>query len=234
MPLIIAGRQARQLAAMQNDRAPAGGGGPIVPEQKDLADPGDQRDAVPPAAAGRDCRPARHFSRQPLSFAQVHTIVASAFAAHRRDWPPAVHGDPALVILLAAFGITELRWGMYGAVASGHDAFVALPDTRLLPELRRQYGDAPALLHICGDLGSASQTSGSGYGALLVRAGALGQSAWLSAVSEGLAGATYGQASHRVTQAARLAGPGLRHLMTVAIGVPPPAGTGPPGAGVTP
>ena len=45
--------------------------------------------------------------------------------------------------------------------------------------------------------------------------------AWMTAVSAGLAGACYGRASVRVTEVAQLAGPGLRHLLSVAIGTVP-------------
>jgi hypothetical protein len=144
----------------------------------------------------------------------------NAYSADRYTWAGADPDDLALLVLVAAVRVTDLRRGLYTIGPMGADAFETLsvaaqsPD----PEGGHEYGGASALLHVCGDLAAACQRGGSGYGALLVRAGALGQAAWLAAVSAGLAGAVYGRASHRITEAARPLGRGLRHLLTVAVG----------------
>jgi hypothetical protein len=214
MPLIPAGEHARLLAATLGSRTPVIDSTRCsLTAGKTTAAADDRWLAAAADVLREGCRPVRHFSRHPVSLAQVRTIVTSAYATERRDWPLTVHGDPKLV--------TRLRQGMHLVKPPGRGRLSALPDAAWLPELRREYADAPVLLHICGDLEAAGQIGGgSGYGALLVRAGALGHAAWLSAVSAGLAGATFGYASHRVTETARLAGRGLHHLMTVAIGMP--------------
>jgi hypothetical protein len=139
--------------------------------------------------------------------------------------------DPAVVVMIEAARVTHLRRGLYTAGPTGKTVFEPLPGAAQSPDVSREYGSAPALLHVCGDLVAACQRGGSGYSALLVRAGALGEAAWLAAVSAGLAGATYARSSYRVTEAVRPLGQGLRHLLTVAIGLGPAAGTESPAEG---
>jgi hypothetical protein len=225
MPLIPAGEHARLLTSMLSSRtATAESRQCRRTETKTAAMPDARWLAAAADAARGDRRPVHQFSGHPLSLSQVRAIVTGAYATERRDWGLTALGDPKLVILLTAYRVTRLRRGMHLVEPPGQGRFAALPDAAWLPELRREYADAPALLHICGDLEAARQMGGGpGYGALLVRAGALGHAVWLSAVSAGLVGATYGRASHHVTDAARLADGGLRHLMTVAIGTAPTA-----------
>ena len=223
MPLIRAGEQARQLTAMLGQRTVAltSAGNRLAPASPNVTTGGGRCPGTQPAA-WRAAAPASQFPADPLSIGQVSSILTAAFADQQRDWPTAAHGDPGLVILLSALRVSELRPGMYAAWPPEFGAFTALADTAWFPGLTRQYADAPALLHVCADLDLACRAGGgSGYGALLVRAGALAQATWMSAASAGLAGACYGRASAQVTDVAQLAGPGLRHLLTVAIGTVP-------------
>lgn len=138
-------------------------------------------------------RATRVFSPETPAPDRVRKIVESAYAVDRRQWH--CDEDPALSILLG------------------------IGNPTVLPALREVYSDAPVLLFICGDVRSAAEAdSGTGYGSLLVRAGALGYALWLAAVAEGLAGCVYGRPSASVTAAAREIGPGTRHLFTVALG----------------
>ena len=61
---------------------------------------------------------------------------------------------------------------------------------------------------------------------MLVRAGTIGHGAWLWAVSAGLAASVYGSTSHHVSAAARQLDVNLRHLFTVALGLPLAAAPG--------
>jgi hypothetical protein len=225
VPLIEAGGTSERVAAGLRRRcrpvaARAGrrGSGPRVPEV-----PSAELSAAglwPPAEQVlRLRRSTREFATQPVSFAQLRLITRSAFAAQARDWPQQVHGDLRLAMLIAAFRVTGLPNMMYVADSAQRSQLTPLPDLPRLPDLRGVYADAPALLYVCGDLARACELSGaSGYGALLVRAGALGHAAWLSAISVGLAGSVYGRASGSVTRAARCFDDRLRHLFTLAVG----------------
>jgi hypothetical protein len=223
MPLIRAGEQARELAAMLGERTAAlpSAGTRRAPAGLNVTAGAGRWPGTQPAA-WESSRPASQFPADPLPAGQISSILSAANARQQRDWPAAAHGDAGLVILLSALRVNELRPGMYAVWPPEFGAFTALADDACFPDLTRQYADAPALLHVCGDLDLACRSGGgSSYGALLVRAGALAQATWMTAVSAGLAGACYGRASVRVTEVAQLAGPGLRHLLSVAIGTVP-------------
>ncbi len=160
----------------------------------------------------------REFSADPLPAAHVRAAAAAGQDAEAATWPAGQHGPAAFAILIAAFHLDGLDRGLYPAHGSQP---LADPGSGWLDALRQQYADAPALLLICGDLNRACRSAGpAGYPSMLVRAGTIGYGAWLWALSAGLSASVYGSASHQVTGAARRLDVNLRHLFTVAVGMP--------------
>ncbi|WP_169514474.1 nitroreductase family protein [Actinokineospora enzanensis] len=164
-------------------------------------------------------RSVRTFAPTELSEDDVHFVLDAAYAADRRMWPATAHGDPGLTLVLAAFAVAGRPTGLYLAEAS-RGSLVSVPCPPRVPTELRACADAPALILVCGDVDRASTVAESGYGALLVRAGALGHAAWLGALARGLAGFPDGASRPAITSALRAVRPGLRHLFTVAIGHP--------------
>lgn len=214
MPLTVAGDHVRHLTGMLKDRPPAAPGSGNRPAVRAAGAPL----AGALAETGRDARPTHQLSGEALELDRIRSVVAVGRARQQQIWPPSIHGDPQLTIVLAAFAVTGLRPALYSLDWCSRDPVTDLSGGRWLPELRQRYNHAPAQLHICGDLAAACGPGGPGYGAMLVRACGLGHALWWSAVAAGLAGATYGRTSRRVTETARRSSPGLAHLMTVAIG----------------
>jgi nitroreductase len=170
----------------------------------------------------------REFATSMVPRGQILAAVAAAHDADAAVWPSGRHGAIDLEILIAASGIDGLARGLYAARETGTE--LLSPDPAELDTLRKQYTDAPALLLICANLNHACRAAGpAGYPAALVRAGAAGYAAWLWAISVGLAGCVYGGASHEASGAARQRDVNLRHLFTVALGMPARTLWPPPG-----
>jgi hypothetical protein len=208
MPMITAGGSSKWLGETLADRR--------MPVHDGLGWlPGPVEDALLHRSSVRE------FSTDPLPAARVQDAIVAALDAESAAWPARQHGTAAFAILVAAFNLDGLTRGLYPAHGSQR---LADADCAWLDTLRQQYADAPALLLICGDLNRACRSAGpAGYASMLVRAGSIGYAAWLWAVSAGLGASVYGSASHRVTGAARLLDVNLRHLFTVALGMPAPA-----------
>ena len=229
MPLIPVGDLERQLATALRERR-----GAVTPVSRptssvtaDMPYGGANArmtDGGKPGASAPETRnfgqPATRCLDDPLSIDQIRAILTSAYVDQEALWPPAVHHDLGLAMLLVAFRVATLSRDAYQAGPPGTGRFAAVPVTGLLSSLR-QHADAPALLLVCGDLDAACRAGGeSGYGSLLVRAGAMAHAAWLAAVGAGLSGHTCGRAARLGNEAARQAfGSGSRHLVTVAIGM---------------
>jgi len=229
MPLIPAGDLERQLAVALGERR--GAVTPVSrPTSSVTADTPDGRanagmaDGGKPGAFAPETRngaqPATRFRDDPVSIEQIRATLTGAYVDQQALWPPAVHHDLGLAMLLVAFRVATLSPDVYQAGPPGTGTFAAVPVTGMLTPLR-QHGDAAALLLVCGDLDAACRAGGeSGYGSLLVRAGAMAHAAWLAAVGTGLSGHTCGRAARLGNEAARQAfGSGSRHLVTVAIGM---------------
>jgi nitroreductase len=174
-------------------------------------------------------RAVREFASSAITRSDVLGAIGAARTAEKAVWPPGKHGVLGLDLLIAAFNVDELGRGLY---STRDDSTEPLgPDSGYLEVIREQYDAAPALLLICADVNQACRDAGpSGYAATLVRAGTVGYAAWLWSISAGLAGCVYGGASQCASGAARQLDANLRHLFTVAIGVPADGeGSGGPG-----
>jgi hypothetical protein len=161
----------------------------------------------------------RSFAPSAVPRSDVLGAIAAARDADEAVWPLGRHGAVGLDMLIAAFNIDGLASGLYATREAGTE--LLSPDSACLDILREQYADAPVLVLICADLNQACRDAGqAGYPATLIRAGTAGYAAWLWSISAGLAGCVYGPASQHANSAARRLDVNLRHLFTVAIGVP--------------
>ncbi len=167
-------------------------------------------------------RSVRSFSVQAARASELAMAADAGLTAVRRLWPVPALGM-RLILVLAALNVAGLAPGLYRATAEAPDGFSLLErDPAWMQELRIRFADAPALLIVCGDVGSACRSMGKdGYRQALVLAAAAGHAAWLRAVSLGLAGTVFGGTCHHVT--ASLAEAGFAHhwhLFTLALGKP--------------
>ena len=136
-------------------------------------------------------------------------------------WPPGKHGDIGLGMLIIAFNVDGLAKGLY-STSEASTELISL-DSAYLDIWREQYADAPVLILICADVNQACR----GRGASTVSPtcpypgrGTAGYAAWLWSISAGLAGSVYGGASQHASGAGRQQDANLRHLFTVAMGMP--------------
>lgn len=162
--------------------------------------------------------PAEEFGVSRVSGADLAALAVMALTADGRG--PWASADPGLVLLLAALRTDRLPRGLYWA--EQRDEVLFIPLGAPVPRGEEEGKGPYALFLIAGNMRqAASSAHGHGYPALLVRAGALGRAVCGAAATCGLAAAADADTSHQVTAAARLADPGLRHLLTVAVGTPP-------------
>ncbi|HEY2793111.1 MAG TPA: nitroreductase family protein [Micromonosporaceae bacterium] len=159
----------------------------------------------------------RSFTAEPVRVDQVASIAACAYSADERLWPSHVHGDVGLSITVAARNVNGLPRGLHRIDRSGARSAIA-GDDALLEALARDLADAPVLLLIGADLGSACARSESGYGAALVRCGSLGYAAWLAAIHAGLSGCAHGGSHPLVTAAYVADGRAGRHMFSISVG----------------
>lgn len=175
-------------------------------------------------------RSIRAFAPSAIGRSEVLGAIGAARDAEEAVWPPGRHGAMGLAVLIAAFNVDGLAKGLYGTREASCEPLSL--DAAHLDTLREQYVDAPVLLLICADLNQACRDARqAGYPAALIRAGTAGYAAWLWSISAGLAGSVYGGASQHASAAWRPQDANLRHLFTVAIGVPVGAVSPHPGNG---
>jgi nitroreductase len=161
----------------------------------------------------------RAFASSAIARSDVLGAIGAARDAEEAVWPPGKHGAMGLDVLIAAFNVGGLARGLYSTRDATTEPLSV--DSACLDILREHYADAPVLLLICADVNHACRDAGqAGYPAALIRAGTAGYAAWLWSISAGLAGSVYGGASQDASGAARQRDANLRHLFTVAIGMP--------------
>lgn len=221
MPLLPLDEPSATLARLARHRSaprpvPAAAAPPVRPSE------------VPPPAVLAGRRSVRAFADRALVDTDLARVLTAADQAQRVQWPPDRHGDPGLLLLVAAYRVDGLRSGLHawrpagGPGAGPSDgALEHLTGPGWLRQLPDRYAPAPALVLVGGPVRRAGA---EGYHALLVRAGALGYAVWLAARARGLECSVFGSASPEVSTALP-ADPaaGTAHLFTVAVGHPPTA-----------
>jgi len=158
--------------------------------------------------------PADAFAPAPVHDGQVLGLLDRAWRIHRSALPQGPTGADALAVIVHRPAAVGRGGDLYAAGAAS--TVVEMPR---LPPLTGLYMDAPLLLLVCGDVRRVSDsTPTSGYPALLSAAGALGHVLWLTALSAGLGGRIFTSGCRPATTAVRRHHPGMRHLLTVAVG----------------
>ncbi|GGJ84208.1 hypothetical protein GCM10011583_14810 [Streptomyces camponoticapitis] len=182
----------------------------------DAAAATDRRPPVP-ALHGLPAQraPAHVFTPAGVGDGQLRTLLERAWRIHRAGLPPGGTGADALAVV----GHRPSAAGRGGDLYSVGTVGTPVREIPRLPPLCGFYMEAPLLLLVCGDLRRVSDPpTGSGYPALLSAAGALGHALWLTALSAGLGGRVYTSGCRPATTAVRRHRPGMRHLLTVAVG----------------
>ncbi|MEC3979000.1 hypothetical protein [Amycolatopsis sp. H20-H5] len=159
--------------------------------------------------------PVRGFSDRPISLGELRLTIERAHKLLQPDRRPETAVTAKAKTLVAAYNVTGLPRGLY---SFGENKISSTgPDSRTsLPALKTACVEAPALILVCCDFLSA--TDPVPFGDLLTAAGNSGYALWLAARFMELGCVVRGSSMARATEAARKLSPGLRHMLTVAIG----------------
>jgi hypothetical protein len=217
MPLIRIGEPAESLAASMSGRRPLEGG--AAAREGRAAGEGT---AVPRPRFRQPPLPAAHGLRggSSLVSAAVGRWLALAYETVEIAWPACFHGDAGLSALIGAAAVQGLEPGIHTCPPDGEGGvrYTMIAGSAALPELRRQYSDASALVFLTADFGRIPDTaSGDSYGGLLSRVGAAGSVIQQSARSAGVALRIHDRPSSHATAVSRLMRPGQRHVLTLAL-----------------
>lgn len=149
-------------------------------------------DAIPLTAF--DTRAAtENFVDTPLETEALVQICRSVHSADLELWPEVAKKSP-LRVLIALRNGASLASGMYEDGPDSLSLLVAVDDPDFLDGLvlQPEFATASAIIVVAGSLAGAIEVDGEhGYRLLLDRAGAAGQTAWLSSIVEGLDGCVF-------------------------------------------
>ncbi|MEX2982480.1 nitroreductase family protein [Streptomyces sp. C36] len=137
----------------------------------------------------------RAYDGEPVPVEVLTSVVQQAAAFDRSAWPDHEAGA-GLEFLVAARSVAGLRQGLYLYSPDRGDftPLAGLPDGEAAADLvlQLEYAHAPAIVIVCGPLAASLDRHGEhGHRLLLTRAGAAAQTAWLTALSHGLAGSIF-------------------------------------------
>ena len=146
------------------------------------------------SSAGLGARRAvKDFEDAPLDPAQLERLCASVRRADLDLWPGAPQASP-LRVLVAVRNVDSLRPGVHEHLDGGLQLLAPVDDEEFLDGLvlQPEFAAASAIVVVAGSLAAAVAVDGEhGYRLLLERAGAACQTAWLSAVGQGLDGCIF-------------------------------------------
>ena len=151
---------------------------------------------IPDSVAGAGLggrRAVKDFGDEPIEQAQLERLCASVRRADVELWPEPRHASP-LRLLMAVRNVASLRSGVHEHDDGRLSLLVAVDDEDFLDGLvlQPEFAAASAILVVAGSLAAAVESDGDhGYRLLLERAGAACQTAWLSAVDQGLGGCIF-------------------------------------------
>ncbi|TFE58668.1 hypothetical protein E3E14_00165 [Streptomyces sp. ICN441] len=137
----------------------------------------------------------RHWAPEPLDGDVLVQALGYAFEQDERLWRPAFPTLPApsaTVLVQRLLGVPDgcHRYAP-GARRLEPEPHVVLPPLADLV-LQLEFGDAPALVVVHGDLATAAERHGAGgHRLLLARGAALAHATWLAALSLGAAGSVF-------------------------------------------
>ncbi|HZU66449.1 MAG TPA: nitroreductase family protein [Ktedonobacteraceae bacterium] len=150
----------------------------------------------------------RFYDEKSVSQAQLATILHTASTGDRQDWPQEGEAGIPLQFLLVAWRVEDLAPAVYRYEQDEHALVYVGPAPNQKEGganlvLQTEFGDAPLIVLITGNLAAACARHGAwGHRLLLLRAGAAGQRMWLSSIGVGLVGTTFAgflpRAAHRI------------------------------------
>jgi SagB-type dehydrogenase family enzyme len=138
-------------------------------------------------------RSIRHFGAEPVSLAQLSTMLHYGSVADVRDWQDDHRAAVFLTFFVLARKVNGLNPSVYTYDASNHALHVTR-DLVSVNEARElfvqdEFATAPMVLWIVGDLAAACDYQGAfGHRRLLFRAGAAAHRSWMVAMAMGLCG----------------------------------------------
>lgn len=151
-----------------------------------------ESDSASSAALGAR-RAVKDFEDAPLDPAQLERLCASVRRADIDLWPGHQETSP-LRVLVAVRNVDGLSTGVHEHVDGRLELLAAVDDQEFLDGLvlQPEFAAASAIVVVAGSLAAAVEADGEhGYRLLLERAGAACQTAWLSAVGQGLDGCIF-------------------------------------------
>ncbi|MBB5061068.1 SagB-type dehydrogenase family enzyme [Granulicella aggregans] len=181
-----------QASLITTSAAPGGRDAPEIEHFERLVPPNIMHTlSIGAVLTGR--RSVRSFSSSPVQLEQIGTLLYNANASDSINWPSEDTDDRSLVFFLAAKRVEGLTPALYRFDARDHmlHAASALPTPNQEKIFFRghDYSSSAFFVWICGNLQAACDSQGAfGYRSLLLRAGAAGNSMWLSALALNLGG----------------------------------------------
>lgn len=161
----------------------------ILPEPIDTPD-------VDPALILRRRRAIRFYGDRPFPLATLHSAIEAGLAADRRRWPEESVCCPLVPVVVAqnVDGLPPAIYRLDGSPARTASPVMALDGRESYEELtlQREFATAGAIVSLLGDLDRAERThGGSGYRALMARAGAAAYQMWLAAIAHDAVGSVF-------------------------------------------
>jgi SagB-type dehydrogenase family enzyme len=169
----------------------------------------------------------RVYDPAPFSLAQLGTILHTAVAGDRQNWPQEEAAGVGLQLKVVAWRVEGVEPAIWQYEPERHElAYIgpapAAHEADSLT-LQHEFTAAPVIIFITGNLAAACARYGSwGHRQLLFRAGAAGQRLWFGAIGVGLAGTVFaGFLPRAANRFARVDGYLEASLLAFAVGRPP-------------
>jgi SagB-type dehydrogenase family enzyme len=141
--------------------------------------------------AGR--RSVRIYTDDPVSLAQLSTILGYAHRWDAAEWRSVERGEEALKFTVLANNVEGLEPGVYAYEPVSHE-LISLRGALSTEEsmdlfAQSEFAEAPVTVWISANLAAACSRAGSfGHRRLLIRAGAAGHRLWMASLALGMAG----------------------------------------------
>lgn len=138
-------------------------------------------------------RSARIYTDDPVSLAQLSTILGYAHRWDAAEWRSGERGEEALKFTVLANNVEGLEPGVYAYEPVSHE-LISLRGALSAEEsmdlfVQSEFAEAPVTVWISANLAAACSRAGSfGHRRLLIRAGAAGHRLWMASLALGMAG----------------------------------------------
>jgi len=136
---------------------------------------------------------ARTYTDDPVSLAQLSTILGYAHRWDAAEWRSGEHGEEALKFTVLANNVEGLESGVYAYEPVSRE-LISLRGALSVEEsvdlfVQPEFAEAPVTVWISANLAAACSRAGSfGHRRLLIRAGAAGHRLWMASLALGMSG----------------------------------------------